>query len=168
MPAIRYDQRATRGPRHRARVVNHFVQRHRDCRVQSQDHLPKRVTHEQQVYTGSIENPGHGRVVSSQHDNPLAALLHQRKIGHANFLRCSVQWAVFNSCSTEWFGLKCGEIFDLRPNFFMTRRFSAFRRFAVSRKRIEAPINGDANLQRGCGCLFVICIQIGLDRSASC
>src|SRR5437867_3857471 len=43
MPAIRYDQRATRGPRHRARVVNHFVQRHRDCRVQSQDHLPTRA-----------------------------------------------------------------------------------------------------------------------------
>ncbi len=49
-----------------------------------------------------------------------------------------VQWAVFNSCSTEWFGLKCGEIFDLRPNFFMTRRFSAFRCCAVSRKEIEA------------------------------
>ena len=55
-----------------------------------------------------------------------------------NFFECSVQWAVFNSCSTEWFGLKCGEIFDLRSNFFMTRRFRAFRRCALSRKRIEA------------------------------
>src|SRR6185503_5496686 len=32
-----------------------------------------------------------------------------------------IQWAVFNSCSTEWSGLKCGEIFDLWSNLFMTR-----------------------------------------------
>jgi len=49
-----------------------------------------------------------------------------------------IQWAVFNSCSTEWSGLKCGEIFDLPSNFFMMRRFRAFRRCALSRKRIEA------------------------------
>src|SRR5207247_2619158 len=46
------------------------------------------------------------RVVSGQHDNPLAALLHQRKIGHANFLGCSFQWAVFNS-----FGPSMGTVF---------------------------------------------------------
>ncbi len=74
MPAIRYDQRATRGPRHRARVVNHFVQRHRDCRVQSQNYLPKRVAHEQQVYTGSIGNPGHSQNTAQRRKESLLVL----------------------------------------------------------------------------------------------
>ena len=93
--------------------MNDFIQSHRDRGVQSQNHIAKRIAHEQQIDTGSIEQPRHRRVVSGQHDNPLAALLHQRQIGHANFFGGSVQWAVFNPCSTEWFGLKRGEIFDL-------------------------------------------------------
>jgi hypothetical protein len=72
--------------RHGAGVVNHGIQRDRDRRVQSQDHLSEGVAHKQDVYPGSIQQPGHRGIVGCQHDDSFAALLHESKIRHADFL----------------------------------------------------------------------------------
>src|SRR6266571_7567785 len=129
---VGHDQGATRGSRHRARVMNDFIQSHLDRGVQSENHIAERIAHQQQIDTGSVEQPRHRRVVSGQHDDPLAARFHLSKVWHANNLVGNAQCAALNSCSAARFGLKRGEIFDLRSNSFMTRRFT------LSRERIEA------------------------------
>jgi len=48
-------KRTIRASRHSARVINHVLQRHRDRRIQSKNHVPERVADEKQVNAGTIE-----------------------------------------------------------------------------------------------------------------
>ena len=52
---VRHDESAAGAARHAARVVNHGIESDRDRRVQSQDHLPQGVAHEQDVDPGSVQ-----------------------------------------------------------------------------------------------------------------
>jgi hypothetical protein len=65
-------------------VVKDRIQRHADRAVKSKNHLPEGVADQQDVNTGAVEEPGHREVIGGQHDNPLAAFLHRREIGHAH------------------------------------------------------------------------------------
>src|SRR3954469_22486722 len=89
--------RARLAPRVTARVVNHGIESDRDRRVQSQDHLPQGIAHEQDVDPGSIQEPGHGGVVGGQHDDSFAASLHRRKIGRTDLPRWASHGAVLLS-----------------------------------------------------------------------
>jgi hypothetical protein len=53
---------------------------------QSEDHLPKGVTHQQQVGAGTVEQSGHGGVVRGQHDDAFAVPFHQSNIRNAHLL----------------------------------------------------------------------------------
>jgi hypothetical protein len=52
---VSHDQRATGGARHGARVVKNRIQGYGDRCVQSQDHVPEGVAHQQQVDARAIE-----------------------------------------------------------------------------------------------------------------
>src|SRR6185436_3466774 len=56
----------------------------RNCRIQSQNDIPERISDEQKIDPGSIEQPGHRGIVGRQHDDSLAPLLHQDEVRHSD------------------------------------------------------------------------------------
>src|ERR1700734_454252 len=79
--------------------MNDGIQCDRYSRVQSQDHMPKRVAYKQDVDACPVEKPRHGGIVGGQHHDPLASPFHQGKIRHAQLLWYRVHSAVLKISS---------------------------------------------------------------------
>jgi len=100
------DECAVGATRDSLRMVNDCIESYGNRRVQSQNHMPKGIAHEQDVNAGPVEKPRHGCIVGSQHDDSLAFRLHQGKIRYAELLWYSVHSAVLNISSVSAFSRK--------------------------------------------------------------
>src|SRR6266568_3640578 len=79
-----HHQRAIGPSRNRTRMMDHRLEGYRNCRIQSQNDIPERISDEQKIDPGSIEQPGHSGIVGRQHDDSLAPLLHQDEVRHSD------------------------------------------------------------------------------------
>src|SRR6266446_4527216 len=79
-----HHQRAIGPSRNRTRMMDHRIEGYRNCRIQSQNDIPERISDEQKIDPGSIEQPGHSGIVGRQHDDSLAPLLHQDEVRHSD------------------------------------------------------------------------------------
>src|SRR5580658_8916640 len=83
---VSHNQRAPGASRHAEGVVDYCLQSYRNRGVQSQDHVPKRVAYKNDVDACSVEEPRHGGIVRSQHDDPFASFFHLGEIWHTKLL----------------------------------------------------------------------------------
>src|SRR5438552_12999125 len=63
-------------PRHDAAVIDHLIHRDRQGRVVPLDDHAERISDEENLDSGAIEEAGEGGVVGREHRDALAGLLH--------------------------------------------------------------------------------------------
>ena len=82
---VGHDERARGAAGHRARVVQHVVERDRQRVLVAEHDHAHRVADEQHVDAGAVEKPRHRGVVGGEHGNLLAAPFPLAQVGHAYF-----------------------------------------------------------------------------------
>lgn len=73
---IRHDKRMLRPPSHRAAVMDHIVQRHRNRRIVTQHHIAERIADEQHIRAGLFRQLRRRIIVGGNHRNRRTVLLH--------------------------------------------------------------------------------------------
>jgi len=92
---IDHHQRGVARAAHRAGVVNHVTQTHRQCAVVALDHHAKGVPYQQNVHTRLFENTGEAGVVGSEAGDFFTGLFHlsQRACGYSGRAIHGDSWA---------------------------------------------------------------------------
>ena len=79
---VRNDQRPLGAAAHRARVMNHHVERDRQGCLVTQHHHPERIADKNHIDARSIQEPRHREVVGGQHRDFFALFFHRSQIGN--------------------------------------------------------------------------------------
>ena len=118
---IANDQRTLGAAHNGFGVINHLVERHGQSGERTGHHIGGGVTHKNDVHAGAVHNAGHTVVISGQHGNLLALLLHLNKAMSGHFTRIVHQI----SCHSFEFFLQRYMNFGERANFlrsFLNKR----------------------------------------------